>query len=505
MRKHKSAHDAATTGSEYEFLTEAMGFIVSGAAAYAKGQTLGWILGLILGPEEDPVKDALAEMNAKLDRIENLIAGLYDELERAKEQIIREIRRKNWDRLIAELKPYLVYIDEKYQTLRDLAESDISETTRRDARRLVDDILSHNAGGVRPTMRIINDLLLDAGHGTGFLHTWEEIVHDAAYDWAKVEGPKLLQGMDFDPEAIARFQSHMRSVYADQTMNLFAWISGVQLKGLVLLMEASHAQEALGLTADLNAAPDTLINRYRGYIRESGDLFTDVIESIVAHFPLVSAVNYIIDDDNARQTLEAADDLVSGALGLGRIVVHLRCDLEHYQHAQAREADRYLHNSEKLALRLTDGRNEIEATNGRTGIIHSCPAKPFIDGKLPIGFRFYRRYIFENIEPGYYRLVDINPEAPKLPAKGTTLEWSHGDLLLHPDFFRWGQRIYFGGPGSGSLHLVAYQNNANERTGMMTFFEEKFPVGKGLVVETMDSLEWLMQLDRKRTGGGGLE
>lgn len=481
--------------SNHDFIEEAMGFVIDGAVAYAKGRTLGWIMGLILGPEEDYVKDALEEMNAKLSRIEDLVAGLYDELDRAKEQIIKEIRRKNWDRLIAELKPYLAYIDEKYQSLRDLADRGASEGTRKEARRLVDDILSHNAGGVRPTMKIINDLMLNAGGGMGFLRSWEEIVHDAAYDWVKVEGPKLMADFSASDD-VARFQNHMRSVYADQTMNLFAWITGVQLKGLVLLMEAAHANTCLGRTADRGDAPDHLIDRYRGYIRTSGSLFTDVIESIAAHLPLISAVNYAIDDDGGRQTLEAADRLVTGALGLNRIVVHLRCDLEHYNHAQARRADKYLHDRDQLALRLSDSRQEIEAANGRTGSINSCPAMPFIDGKLPITFRFYRRYVFEDIEPGYYRLVDINSEAPKLPAGGTTLGLTHGDDLLHQDFFRWGQRIYYGGPGAGSLHLVAYQNNENERTGLMQFGPEKFFVGKGLVLELMDFMEWLVKLNR---------
>jgi len=480
--------------TDYDFIEEAMGFVLAGATAYAKRKALGWILGFILGPEKDPVKAALADMNAKLDRIENMIAGLYDELERAKEQIIKEIRRKNWDRLIGELKPYLAYIDEKYQSLMDLAESDISDSTRKDARRLIDDILSHNAGGVRPTMKIINDLMLDAGFGAGFLHTWEEIVHDAAYDWVKVEGPKLMEEQ-FPPDKVARFQNHMQAVYAEQTMKLFAWITGVQIKGLILLMEATHARDALGLAADRNDAPETMINRYQGYIRESGNLFTDVIESIAAHFPLVSAVNYAIEDDSARQAFRAADRLVTIALGVGRIVVHLRCDLERYHHAQARKPDQYLHDKSKLALRLSDGRSEIEAANGRTGIINSCTAKPFIDGKMPIGFRFYRRYVFEDIQPGYYRLVDINAEAPKLPARGSTLEMTHDDDLLHQDFFRWGQRIYYNGPGAGSLHLVAYQNNANERTGLVPFGKEKFFVGRGLTLETMDSIEWLMKLD----------
>ena len=481
--------------SDYEFIEEAMGLVISGAVAYAKGQTLGWILGFILGPEEDHVRDALEEMNAKLSRIEDLVAGLYDELDRTKEQIIKEIRRKNWDRLIAELKPYLAYIDVKYQSLRDLAERDISEDTRVEARRLIDDILSLNAGGVRPTMKIINDLLLDAGAAMGFLHTWEEIVHDAAYDWIKVEGPKLM-GDFSNLERIVRFQNHMRSVYADQTMNLFAWITGVQIKGLVLLMEATHGSTRLGRAAEGSDAPDYLINRYRDYIRESGKLFTDVIESIVAHLPLVSAVNYSIDDDSARQTLNTADRLVTGALGLNRIVVHLRCDLEHYNHAQARPVDKYLHDKDQLPLRLSDGRKEFQATNGRTGSINSCPAKPFIDDKLPIQFRFYRRYVFEDLEPGYYQLVDMNAEAPKLEASGTTLGMTHGDYLLHQDFFQWGQRIYYGGPGDGCLHLVAYQNNENERTGMMRFGPEEIFVGKGLVLEVMDFMEWWIRLNR---------
>ena len=392
----------------------------------------------------------------------------------------------------AEIKPYLAYIDEKYETLRDLADSDISDDNRQEARRLVNDILSHNAGGVRPTMKIINDLLLDAGAGMGFLHTWEEIVHDAAYDWVKVEGPKLMSG-GISPEDIARFQNHMRSVYADQSINLFAWITGVQIKGLILLMEAVHAKQALGMKTDRADAPDIAINRYREYVRESGHLFTEVMESIAAHLPLVSGLNYIENDDGARQMLEAADRIVTGAMGIGRIVVHIRCDLERYRHAQARPADKYLR-EDKLVLRLTDGRKEIEPSNGRTGHINRCSAQPFLDDESPITFRFYRRYVFENLEPGYYQLVDINAEAPSLNSSGTTLSETHGDDLLHRDFFKWGQRIYFGGPGAGSLHFVAYQNNENERSGHVTFFNKKYFVGKGLSIETLDSLEWMMKL-----------
>jgi hypothetical protein len=450
-------------------------------------------MGLILGPEEDPVREALEEMNARLRRIEDLVAGLYEELERVKEQIIKEIRSKNWDRLIAELKPWLAYIDEKYETLMDLAKREITEDSRREARRLVEDILSHNAGGVRPSMKIINELMLDSGGAMGLLHSWEEIVHDAAFDWIKVEAPKLEENR-FAAEEIERFHHHMRSLCAEQTMNLFAWIAGVQLKGLILLMEAAHAKPSTGACAGRGDAPDHLVERYRGYIRESGNLFTDVMESIVAHLPLVSSVNYAIDDGAARQVLDAADRLVTGALGVGRIVVHLRCDLEHYGHAQAKKVDRYLHDQSELALRLSDGRSEYEATNGRTGTINRCPAKPFIESdKWPIRFRFYRRYVFEGIEPGYYQLVDINAEAPRLNASGTTLAMTHGDDLLHPDFFQWGRRIYCGGPWDGSLHLVAYQNNTNERSGTMTLKSETVYFGKGLVIETVDFMEWLLK------------
>ena len=45
----------------------------------------------------------------KIDHTSNTQSDDYefDELERIEKEIIQEIRRKNWDRLIAELKPYI--------------------------------------------------------------------------------------------------------------------------------------------------------------------------------------------------------------------------------------------------------------------------------------------------------------------------------------------------------------------------------------------------------------
>ncbi|MFZ0547022.1 MAG: hypothetical protein WAM60_16375 [Candidatus Promineifilaceae bacterium] len=429
-----SSSDQPQSGTDpLSLLAQILPLIGSAAGYPVTGKCVGWIMGMIAGSDDD-IGEQLADMDRKLDKISQQIAALEARFMKAVEQIIKEQRRIHWEQMVNDMKPHLARIETAYQRVQGLARLEDREEARRYVPELTKEILSATTG-IEYALQVIHDLTTDALHANGFLSTWSIQVHDAAHTfWVKALAEADKTKTDYlamHRKLSAKVNAQAESNFMAQTEAIFAYLVGVQLKGLILLIEAAHAETVVDSSRG-QTLYDYFMERYQKLMQAQCDLFWRIVEELTSQLEYFALICWGTEAAAEGYTaLTRADRLVGAALGLDSLLV-VRCNIfpQQFKHPTLQPGYKYLASADNPPLLLMDGSRQITSD---ASIYNPAAPYHYLDGKLSLN-NPVRRWVFENLESAVYYFDPINNQnAPVLKIDGTTMAWGRGKYLINPD------------------------------------------------------------------------
>ncbi len=285
-------------------------------------------------------------------------------------------------------------------------------------------------------MQVIHDLTTDALHANGFLSTWGVQVHDAAHTFWKqalAEADKSRTDyLSMHRVLSAKVNKQAESRFMAQTEGIFAYLVGVQVKGLILLIEAAHA-ESMHDSGRAQTLYDYFMERYQTLMRAQCTLYWRIVEELSSHLEYVDLICW--GEQAASEgyvALARADRLVGAALGLKSLIV-VRCNIfpQQFKHASLQPGYKYLASADDPPLLLTDGSQQVVSSSS---VYNPAVPYKYLDGKVAL-HNPVRRWVFENLELAEYRLDPSNNQhAPILKIDGSTMAWGRGKYLINPSF-----------------------------------------------------------------------
>jgi hypothetical protein len=437
-------HQADNTAADpISVLAQVMPLLLSAAGYPNTGKCVGWVLGMIASGDEH-IDEQLADMDHKLDTISEQIDVLERRFEEAIKRILDETRRQHWEGMVNHMKPHVSRIETVYQRVQGLARLEDREEARKQIPKVRDAILDPTTG-IEYALQTIHDLTMDAVGTNGFLATWSEQAHDAAHkEWKKQYRQAAKKGGDpweMHADLSAEMNAFARDQVLAQTEAVFAYLVGAQMKALVLLCEAAHADSM----DDSDRAPtmfDYYVERYQSLMRKQCMFYWQIVEELTHRFAYFAFVCWGTSAANeGYQRLARADRLVAAALGLESAVV-IRCNWHPsmFTHRNLKPGHTYLASTDPVLL-LTDGDQQFSAES----IYNTCPQidypvdkedKEYDDNKvvnatLP---KVLRRWVFENLPNGTYWLdSENNHAAPTLKLIGSQAE-ARGKVFINPTY-----------------------------------------------------------------------
>lgn len=409
--------------------------LIGSAAGYpVTGKCVGWIMGMIASGDDD-IGGQLADMDRKLDTISQQIAALEARFMEAVERILEEQRRIHWEQMVNDMKPHLARIETAYQRVQGLARLDDREEARRQVPELTKEILNATTG-IEYALQVIHDLAIDGLHANGFLSTWSVQVQDAAHkvwvrDLAEADKSKT-DYLDMHRKLAAKVKERAETHFMAQTESIFAFLVGVQLKGLILLIEAAHVQKVLD-SGRGQTLYDYFMDRYQQLMRAQCNLYWRIVEELTSRLEYFALICWGEEANYAGyDALVRADRLVGAALGLKSLLV-VRCSVfpQQYKHPTLQPGYKYLASAENPTLLLTDGSRQLSADSS---VYNPAAPYTFLDKKKSL-HEPVRRWVFEDLATAVYYLdPDNNQNAPVLKIDGTTMAWGRGKYLINPSY-----------------------------------------------------------------------
>ncbi|MEP0881105.1 hypothetical protein NDI49_06045 [Trichocoleus sp. ST-U3] len=380
--------------------------VAAGAASKIGGDAMGFVLDKIFGSEEDPVISAIQKLGKQLDAIQGTLSVMDGELHAISSELQKVVQNQlymEWSTVDIQIQKCIVQIQTQYQRYIDYAKNPKS-TTKEEVEQLISDILNTD-NGAEVSLVTISNFVVGSDQAKGCLELWADMV---APMLMKKESPYL---------------SYKLAV--EQYMNYYSRILVAQLNAAHLLVEAFNKQGNHPLAI-------TERDKYRKLISSQEAQFIRNLDVLVASFISSAGEEPVFFDPGfggfVYCSYELIDCIQTYSAGAGYEWSYYRPSIQHSMAEEILAAAYAMDEDERriVVYMIYPPKtpylnvNNIPLDNVEVQLVDAAepdgvgiPASHVqsitvsSDDKLP-GKRFIKRFIYENLQDGAYRLKNQN-------------------------------------------------------------------------------------------------